>query len=102
MTSSFVSQTSRHWRGDLTLFGFVAATMVAAALVVGTYWVSLQQTRTQNLISHTHEVLETIATTRADLLEIQNSVRAFVITGREQDLQPYLEARQAIRGDTRR
>lgn len=77
---------------DLTLSGFVAASIVAAVLVGATYWLSVQETRAQRWISQTHEALEAIAVARADLLEIQNGPRGFAITGREQDLVPYANA----------
>jgi CHASE3 domain sensor protein len=89
-------------RRDPTLSGFVVAAVAAAVFVTGIYWVSVQQTRAQEWIGHTHEVLATIATTRADLAEIQNGVRGFAITGRVEDLQPYEEARNSIGGDLRR
>jgi PAS domain S-box-containing protein len=102
MATSPVQESSRGAGPDPTLSGFVVAAAAAAVFVVGIYWVSLQQTRAQEWIGHTHEVLATIATTRADLVDIQNGVRGFAITGRAEDLQPYDEARQAIRGDVRR
>ena len=68
----------------------------AALFVAGTWWVSLQQARAQDWISHTHEVLAAIATTRADLVDIQNGQRGFVISGRPEDLQPYEEARSYL------
>jgi PAS domain S-box-containing protein len=102
MAPPLVQESSRSARRDPTLSGFVVAAAAAAVFVAGIYWVSMQQTRAQAWIGHTHEVLATIATTRADLVDIQNGVRGFAITGRTEDLQPYEEARQAIRGDVRR
>jgi PAS domain S-box-containing protein len=92
----------RDARTDFTLSGFIAAGIAAVAFVSGIYWVSAQQTRAQDLISHTREVLAVIATTRADLIDIQNGQRGFVITGREEDLQPYANAHAAIHEDVRR
>jgi signal transduction histidine kinase len=87
-------------RGDLTLSGFVAAACVAAALVCAAWWVSLQQSRAADWVSHTHEVLETIAKVRTALVDIQNGQRGFTISGREEDLKPYLDGRAQIVAET--
>jgi PAS domain S-box-containing protein len=89
-------------RGDFTLSGFVAAALVAVVLVCAAYWLSLQQSRAANWVSHTHEVLTTIARTRAALVDIQNGNRGFTITGHEEDLEPYLNGRAAIAAETAR
>lgn len=102
MAHPLAQDSPRAARRDPTLSGFVVAAVAAAVFVAGIYWVSMQQTRAQEWIDHTHEVLGAIATTRADLVEIQNGVRGFAITGRAEDLQPYEEARSAIRGDVHR
>lgn len=81
---------------DLTLSGFVAATLFAALLVAATYWLFLQQARAQRWLAHTHETLEAIITTRSDLVEIQNGPRGFAITGREEDLAPYRQAADMV------
>ena len=89
-------------RGDLTLSGFVAAACVALALVCAAYWLSLQQSRAADWVSHTHEVLTTIARTRAALVDIQNGHRGFTISGQEEDLEPYRNGRAAIAIETAR
>lgn len=89
-------------RGDLTLSGFVAAALVAVVLVAATYWLSVQQSRTADWVSKTHEVLATIAKTRAALVDIQNGHRGFTISGREEDLEPYRAGRAAMRAETAR
>ena len=89
-------------RGDLTLSGFVAAACVALALVCAAYWLSLQQSRAADWVSHTHEVLTTIARTRAALVDIQNGHRGFTISGQEEDLEPYRSGRAAIAIETAR
>lgn len=89
-------------RRDFALVGFLSAAVAAALFVGAIYWMSLQQSRAQQVITHTYEVLEAVATTRADLVDIQNGVRGFVITGLAQDLQPYESGRAAIRGDMQR
>ena len=87
--------------GDFTLAGFLAAAIVAAAFVGATYWLFTQQTLAQRWISHTHEVRAIIASARADLVDIQAGSRGFVLTGNEEDLQPYESAREDIRRDLR-
>jgi PAS domain S-box-containing protein len=89
-------------RGDLTLSGFVAAACVAIVLVGAAYWVSLQQSRAAAWVSHTHEVLATIARTRAALVDIQNGHRGFTISGEERELEPYRTGRAAIAIETAR
>lgn len=89
-------------RPDPTLSGFISAALAAVLLVAGIYWLSLQQDRAQKWINHAHEVLAAIAGTRADLGDIQNGMRGFVLTGRAEDLQPFEAARNAIRTDARR
>ena len=89
-------------RGDLTLSGFVAAAGVAIALVFAANWLSLQQNRAAAWVSHTHEVLTTIARTRAALVDIQNGHRGFTISGREEDLEPYRSGRAALDAETAR
>lgn len=83
-------------RGDFTLSGFVAAACVAGVLVGAAYWLSLQQSRAAAWVSHTHEVLTTIARTRAALVDIQNGHRGFTISGQEEDLQPHRSGRAAV------
>jgi PAS domain S-box-containing protein len=96
------AEITRPGRGDLTLSGFVAAALVAVVLVGAAYWLSVQQNRAATWVSHTHEVLTTIARTRAALVDIQNGHRGFTISGREEDLEPYLAGRAAIAGETER
>lgn len=89
-------------RGDLTLSGFIAAACVAIVLVGATYWLSLQQSRAAAWVSHTHEVLATIARTRAALVDIQNGHRGYTISGLEEELEPYRKGRAAIDVETAR
>jgi PAS domain S-box-containing protein len=87
-------------RGDLTLSGFVAAACVAVVLVGAAYWLSLQQSRAAEWVSHTHEVIAAIARTRAALVDIQNGHRGFTISGEEKDLEPYRAGSTAIVTET--
>lgn len=89
-------------RRDLTLSGFLAAAAVAVALVSAAYWLSLQQSRAAAWVSHTQEVLITIARVRSSLLEIQNGHRGFTISGQEEDLAPYVRGRSEIATETAR
>ena len=96
------AEISHPGRGDLTLSGFVAAACVAVVLVGAAYWLSLQESRAAAWVRHTHEVLTTIARTRAALVDIQNGHRGFTISGQEQDLEPYHNGRAAIATETAR
>lgn len=87
-------------RGDLTLSGFVAAACVAVVLVGAAWWLSLQQSRAADWVSHSHEVIATIARTRAALVDVQNGHRGFTISGEEQELEPYRAGRRAIVTET--
>lgn len=89
-------------RGDLTLSGFVSSAIVVLALIGGTYWLSAQERSAQSWIAHTEEVLDGVAAARAHLVDMQNGVRGFVISGRDADLQPYETARSALRDDVAR
>ncbi|MCM2252257.1 MAG: CHASE3 domain-containing protein [Ramlibacter sp.] len=75
---------------------------MAVALVFAGYWVSLEQNRAAAWVSHTHEVLTTIARTRAAVVDIQNGHRGYTISGREEDLEPYRSGRAAIAAETAR
>ena len=87
------TETVRPGPGDITLSGFVAAACVSVVLVCAAYWLSLQQSRASAWVSHTHEVLTSIARTRAALTELQGGLRGFIISGNEEDLAPYQSAR---------
>ena len=76
-------------RGDLTLAGFIAAAVVAILLAAAAAWLSRQQEDTAERVSHTQEVLRSLARARAGLLDAQGAVRGFAISGREEDLDPY-------------
>lgn len=90
------AETAHSGRGDLTLSGFIAAAAVAAVLVCAAYWLSLQQNRAAAWVTHTQEVLTTIAHTRTALVDLQNGHRGFTISGEERELAPYHEARAAL------
>ncbi|WP_168107630.1 CHASE3 domain-containing protein [Ramlibacter lithotrophicus] len=90
------AETVPSGRGDLTLSGFIAAACVAVVLACAAYWLSLQQNRAAAWVTHTQEVLTTIARTRAALVDLQNGHRGFTISGDEQELAPYHQARAAL------
>jgi PAS domain S-box-containing protein len=96
------AETVHPGRGDFTLSGFVAAAVVAVVLVCAAYWLALQQSRAATWVSHTHEVLTTIARARTALVDVQTGNRGFAITGNEEDLEPYLIGRSAITAETAR
>jgi signal transduction histidine kinase len=86
----------RPGRGDLTLSGFIVAACVAIVLVCAAYWLSLQQSRAADWVSQSRELLNSLAKTRAGLVDIQNGHRGFTISGLEEDLEPYRNGRAAI------
>jgi len=90
------AETAVSGRGDLTLSGFIAAACVAVVLACAAYWLSLQQGRAASWVTHTQEVLTTIARTRAALVDLQNGHRGFTISGEEHELEPYYSARAAL------
>jgi PAS domain S-box-containing protein len=96
------AEISQSGRGDFTLSGFVAAAFVAVVLVCAAYWLSIQESRAAGWVRHTHEVLTTIARTRAALVDIQNGHRGFTISGLEKELEPYYGGRAAIAAETAR
>ncbi len=75
---------------------------MAVVLVCAAYWLSLQQSRAADWVSHTQEALTTIARTRAALADIQNGLRGFTISGREEDLEPYRNGFAVITADSAR
>ena len=52
-------------------------------------------------VRHTHEVLAGIQRVNSDLLTVQTAVRGFVISGRQDFLAPYQDARRALEDDER-
>jgi PAS domain S-box-containing protein len=86
-------------QGALTLSGFLGSAVVAVLLVGGSYWMSVRAREAQDWVAHTHEVRTAIAQARADIVDMQNALRGFVITGDEQSLQPYESAHRAVDED---
>ncbi|MGE5170921.1 MAG: CHASE3 domain-containing protein, partial [Rudaea sp.] len=62
---------------------FVAVVIVVLALIGAVYWISSEQERSATQVAHTQEVIASVATGRALLLDIQNGYRGYVLTGRE-------------------
>lgn len=75
---------------------------MALTLAGGAWWLSVQQSLAATWVSHTHEVLATIARTRAAMVDIQNGHRGYTISGDERELQPYWKGREAIATETTR
>ena len=63
------------------LTGFAAAMLVAASLVAATWKVSESAAGAARWVAHTHEVLETLARTRAETLQVEFSTQSFRISG---------------------
>jgi signal transduction histidine kinase len=81
---------------NLTLSGFLAAGVVAVVLGFSAYWVSLQHNRAADWVRHSHEVLASMARTRAAVVDIQNGHRGYTISGDERELQPYHDGVSAL------
>jgi CHASE3 domain sensor protein len=89
----------RDRQGTLALSGFLGSAVVAIVLVGGSYWMSVRARQAQDWVAHTHEVRTAIAQMRADIVDIQNGQRGFVLTGDPAELQPYEAARRSIGHD---
>jgi PAS domain S-box-containing protein len=83
-------------RGDLTLAGFVAAAIVALLLAGALAWLSRQQEAAAAWVAHSQEVLASLARARAALLEAQGGARAYVISGRAEDVEGFARGRAAL------
>jgi signal transduction histidine kinase len=73
-------------RGDLTLTGFLASALAAAAIAGGSWQLSVQQAQAHDRIGRSHEVLAAIAGTRADLAALRNGQSLAVDLARLREL----------------
>lgn len=86
-------QVERRLKAALLL---AIAAMVVAGVVTLRNSLALRQTT--RLVSHTYEVLGTLASLRSRLLDAETSTRGFAITGQEGYLDPYQKAQASIDG----
>src|ERR1700727_819276 len=68
---------------------------VAILLVMGTlaYRSTLTSDESDRWVRHTHDVLENLQKLTSGMAEISSSIRRFVITGEDSDLEPYRVAK---------
>ena len=100
---------ARAWRGaELQLAlsrrlvaGFGLGLGVFAVLSMLSNWSARELAETDDWVRHTHEVLARIQKVNADLITAQTAVGGFVISGREDFLAPYYDARRELEDDER-
>nr|WP_255428286.1 CHASE3 domain-containing protein [Ramlibacter cellulosilyticus] len=63
---------------------------------------SVRERQAQAWIVRTHEVLAAIGQARANAIDVQNGLRGFVLTGRQEELALYESARRQVQGDLQR
>ena len=73
--------TSRSSFETKVLFAFAAAILVVVGLAITTWTVAKDATEAARWVAHTHEVLGSLARTRADTLQIEFSTQSYRITG---------------------
>jgi PAS domain S-box-containing protein len=83
------------------LAGFGLGIAAFVALSVVSYQSQLQFADTTDWVRHTHEVLARIQKVNADLITAQSAVGGFVISGRQDFLAPYNDARRELQDDER-
>jgi PAS domain S-box-containing protein len=71
---------------------------VAILLVMGTlsYYSTVASDESDGWVRHTHEVLDDLQSMTAGMAEVSSSIRRFVITGEDSDLEPYRAARSEV------
>jgi PAS domain S-box-containing protein len=75
---------------------FFATFLLLILIIYGAFW-SMQEARERNkLVSHTYEVILEIERVGSALRETETSQRGFIITGRDEYLEPFDEAAQSI------
>jgi hypothetical protein len=100
---------ARAWRGAelqvalsrRLVAGFGLGLGVFAVLSMLSNWSARELAETDDWVRHTHEVLARIQKVNADLITAQTAVGGFVISGREDFLAPYYDARRELEDDER-
>ncbi|MCA1990582.1 MAG: CHASE3 domain-containing protein [Coleofasciculus sp. S288] len=72
-----------------TLAGFGIASAVLVGINALSYWSSLKHQQTTKWVSHTHQVLQKLESTHAELTEAETGQRGYLITGQESYLEVY-------------
>lgn len=84
----------------LALISALCIALVSLAGVgVLSYRRAVQENEDEQWVAHTHQVLETLAAIRIDLIDSETGERGFVITGEEPYLQPYQSGSHRLERD---
>jgi two-component system, sensor histidine kinase and response regulator len=83
------------------LTGFCLALLIFVALKMVSNKSAEELAETVDWVRHTHEVLARIQKVNSDLLSVQTGIRGFVISGRQDALAPYQDARRELEEDER-
>jgi len=78
------------------LTGFIACTVILVVVAVFSFRNTEKFTDSNQLVNHTHEVLDEFNQILTATVDAQTGVRGFVITGNEAFLDPYNKSRQNI------
>jgi signal transduction histidine kinase/CHASE3 domain sensor protein len=83
-------------RGLLTKAGFGLALLIFAGICILSYR-STERLIAHGLeVSHTHDVIDTLALLQIQLLECESGARAYVLSGEESVLEPFYDARKRV------
>ena len=77
-------------------FGFALAAVALIAVGILTYISVLRFRQDAGLVDHTHKVLNALSELRSSITAAESGQRGYVITGREEYLQPYQASVQAV------
>ena len=77
-------------------FGFALAAVALIAVGILTYISVLRFRQDAGLVDHTHQVLNALSELRSSIAAAESGQRGYVITGREEYLQPYQASVEAV------
>jgi CHASE3 domain sensor protein len=80
------------------IFFFLAAMLLVSVLIIF-YYNSQRVKSTGDFVEHTQEVLRKNNDVLINILNIQTGLRGYLLTGRENFLEPYNDALSAINSD---
>src|SRR5688572_30398756 len=78
------------------LTGFIACTIILVVVAVVSFRNSEKFIDTNQLVAHTHEVLDEFNELLNSTIDAETGVRGFVISGNEAFLEPYIASRQSL------
>ncbi len=76
--------------------GFAVSVIALLAIAIITYRTTTTLIENQRLVAHTHQVREGVASLLAQLVEAETGQRGWIITGRDEFLEPYNQALREI------